>query len=81
MKILVLPGDGIGPEIVEASVGVLRAADAKYKLGLEFDYDDGGFASLEKHGTTLREEAIRLGFVDAETFDRVVRPEDMIGPA
>ena len=25
-------------------------------------------------------EAVALGFVDAETFDRVVRPEDMIGP-
>ncbi|WP_340109664.1 class II fumarate hydratase [Pikeienuella sp. HZG-20] len=33
-----------------------------------------------KNGSTLREEAVRLGFVDAETFDRVVRPEDMIGP-
>jgi fumarate hydratase, class II len=36
--------------------------------------------TAHKNGTTLREEAIRLGFVDAETFDRVVRPEDMIGP-
>ena len=32
------------------------------------------------NGTTLREEAIALGFVDGETFDRIVRPEDMIGP-
>ena len=32
------------------------------------------------NGTTLREEAIALGYVDGETFDRVVRPEDMIGP-
>ena len=32
------------------------------------------------NGTTLREEALALGYVDAETFDRVVRPEDMIGP-
>lgn len=36
--------------------------------------------TAHKNGTTLREEAIALGFVDAETFDRVVRPEDMIGP-
>ncbi|TQM92307.1 class II fumarate hydratase [Roseinatronobacter monicus] len=36
--------------------------------------------TAHKNGTTLKEEAIRLGFVDAETFDRVVRPEDMIGP-
>lgn len=36
--------------------------------------------TAHKNGTTLREEAINLGFVDGETFDRVVRPEDMIGP-
>jgi len=32
------------------------------------------------NGTTLREEAIALGYVDGATFDRVVRPQDMIGP-
>ena len=36
--------------------------------------------TAHKNGTTLKDEAIRLGFVDAETFDRVVRPEQMIGP-
>ncbi len=36
--------------------------------------------TAHKNGTTLRAEAIALGFVDGETFDRVVRPEDMIGP-
>jgi len=36
--------------------------------------------SAHKRGTTLREEAIRLGHVTAEEFDRLVRPEDMIAP-
>ena len=36
--------------------------------------------TAHKNGTNLKDEAIALGFVDAETFDRVVRPEDMIGP-
>jgi fumarate hydratase class II len=36
--------------------------------------------TAHRNGTTLREEAVKLGFVDEETFDRVVRPEDMIGP-
>ncbi|SPH18293.1 Fumarate hydratase class II [Defluviimonas aquaemixtae] len=36
--------------------------------------------TAHKNGTTLREEAINLGFVDGQTFDRIVRPEDMIGP-
>ncbi|PRX29746.1 fumarase, class II [Meinhardsimonia xiamenensis] len=37
--------------------------------------------AAHKRGTTLKEEAIRLGYVDEETFERVVRPEKMIGPA
>ncbi|PKP71106.1 MAG: class II fumarate hydratase [Alphaproteobacteria bacterium HGW-Alphaproteobacteria-4] len=36
--------------------------------------------TAHKNGTTLREEAIALGYVDGETFDRIVRPEQMVGP-
>lgn len=36
--------------------------------------------TAHKNGTTLKEEAIALGFVDEKTFDEVVRPEKMIGP-
>jgi fumarate hydratase class II len=36
--------------------------------------------TAHKNGTTLKEEAIKLGFVDEATFDAVVRPEQMIGP-
>ncbi len=36
--------------------------------------------TAHKNGTTLKEEAIALGFVDAETFEKVVRPEQMVGP-
>ena len=36
--------------------------------------------TAHKNGTTLKHEAIALGFVDEETFDRVVRPENMVGP-
>ncbi len=45
-------------------------------------YDNATKVAKTAHnnGTTLREEAIALGLVDGETFDRVVRPEDMIGP-
>ncbi len=37
-------------------------------------------AAFER-GTTLREEAVRLGYVTEEEFDRLVRPEKMIGPS
>ncbi len=36
--------------------------------------------TAHRNGTTLKEEAVRLGFVDAATFDQIVRPEEMIGP-
>ncbi len=51
-------------------------------LAPEIGYDKATEVAktAHKNGTTLREEAIRLGFVDEETFDRVVRPEKMIGP-
>jgi fumarate hydratase class II len=37
--------------------------------------------TAHKNGTTLREEAVGLGFVTGEEFDAIVRPEDMINPA
>ena len=36
--------------------------------------------TAHKNGTTLKDEAIALGFVDEKTFDEVVRPENMVGP-
>jgi 3-isopropylmalate dehydrogenase len=53
MKVLVLPGDGIGPEIVAPTMAVLDAADRAFDLGLEFETSDIGFASLAERGTTL----------------------------
>ncbi|NKB56076.1 MAG: class II fumarate hydratase [Alphaproteobacteria bacterium] len=37
--------------------------------------------AAHKNGTTLREEALRLGYVTADEFDEIVRPERMIGPS
>ena len=51
-------------------------------LAPEIGYDNATKVAktAHKNGTTLRQEAVALGFVDEETFDRVVRPENMIGP-
>lgn len=68
MRILVLPGDGIGPEIVAAAMAVLDSANRRSDLGLSFDFDDVGFTSLEKYGTTLREEVLDR----ARTYDGVI---------
>jgi isocitrate/isopropylmalate dehydrogenase len=53
MKILVLPGDGIGPEITEATLAVLDRANAKFKLGLEWQQMDIGLKPLKSQGSTL----------------------------
>ena len=68
MKILVLPGDGIGPEIVEAGLSVLTVLNEARGLGIELEYDDVGFASLKKYGTTLRDELVEK----AKGFDGVI---------
>ena len=51
-------------------------------LAPEIGYDNATTVAktAHKNGTTLKEEAITLGFVDEATFDRVVRPENMVGP-
>ncbi len=48
----------------------------------EIGYDAATIVAktAHKNRTTLKEEAINLGYVDAETFDRVVQPSKMIGP-
>jgi fumarate hydratase, class II len=51
-------------------------------LAPEIGYDNATKVAktAHKNKTTLKEEAIALGYVDEETFDRVVRPENMVGP-
>jgi len=68
MRLLVLPCDGIGPEIIAATMTVLGTVNAKFGLGLSFDYDEVGFVSLDKYGTTLREEVLEK----ARTYDGVI---------
>ncbi len=55
MRILVMAGDGIGEEITEATLEVLRAAGKRFGLGLEFEEAEIGLKALAKHGTTMPE--------------------------
>ena len=48
--IAVLPGDGIGPEVVEESVGVLRKSEELVRLKLNFEFYDCGAAYWLKNG-------------------------------
>jgi 3-isopropylmalate dehydrogenase len=53
MKLLVLEGDGIGPEITAATLAVLDSASRKFGLNVQYEKRDIGFAALEKSGSTL----------------------------
>jgi len=55
---MTLPCDGIGPEIMTATLEVVEAANRKFNLGLVFEEEISGFLSLEKHGITLRDEVL-----------------------
>jgi fumarate hydratase class II len=63
-------------DLVERSLMLVTA------LAPTIGYDKAAAIAKAAHarGTTLREEAIRLGHVTAEVFDRLVRPEAMTGP-
>ncbi|MGF1503066.1 MAG: class II fumarate hydratase [Paracoccaceae bacterium] len=74
----------VGIEANEARIEKLMRESLMLVTALapEIGYDNAATVAktAHKNGTTLRDEAIALGFCDGETFDRVVRPETMIGP-
>lgn len=53
MKIVIIPGDGIGPETMDATVEVLQATSTRFSLDLVLDCDIAGQESLKRHGTTV----------------------------
>jgi 3-isopropylmalate dehydrogenase len=68
MRLYVLPCDGIGPEITSAAIEVLEAAGKRFSVSFTYDYDDVGFVSLNKFGTTLRDEVLEK----AKTYDGII---------
>jgi fumarate hydratase class II len=63
-------------ELMERSLMLVTA------LAPEIGYDNAAKVAKSAHarGTTLKEEAVRLGFVSAQEFDRLVQPEKMTRP-
>lgn len=59
-KIVVLPGDGIGPEVTAQAVKVLSAAGKKFQSSFRFEYGLIGAAAIEKTGSALPEETLEL---------------------
>jgi fumarate hydratase class II len=63
-------------ELMQRSLMLVTALSPK------IGYDKAAKVAKTAHanGTTLKQEAVRLGFVTEEEFDRLVRPEKMIRP-
>jgi fumarate hydratase class II len=73
---------GIEPRRDNIKAGLERSLMLVTALAPKIGYDAAAKIAKTAHrnGTTLKEEALKTGLVTAEEFDRIVRPEDMIGP-
>ena len=87
-KIAILPGDGIGPEIIQQAVKTIRAIELKYRLSFDLEFANFGAISIDKHGIPFTEEtekicknsdAVLLGAIGDPKYDNdptiKVRPE------
>lgn len=89
-NIVVIPGDGIGREITDAAILVLKKAAAKHQIELSFSEYDAGGAAIDKFGEPLPQatidaakaaDAVLLGAVGGPKWDSVaphLRPERAI---
>ena len=89
-KIAVLPGDGVGPEVVAEGIKVLEAAGRRFGHSFELEYGRVGGNAIDDFGTALPDETIEIcNHSDAILFGAVggpkwddpratVRPEDGI---
>lgn len=59
-KIAVLPGDGIGPEVMAEAIKVLDAVKKKYSFDLSYTYADVGGAAIDNHGHALPESTLSI---------------------
>ena len=73
---------GIEPRRDNIKAGLERSLMLVTALAPKIGYDNAAkiAKTAHKNGTTLKEEAVKGGYVTAEEFDAVVRPEDMIAP-
>jgi 3-isopropylmalate dehydrogenase len=86
-KIAILPGDGIGPEIITEACRVLEVLQSEHGLSIETEQADVGGTAYDAHGHPLPEstlkiareaDAVLLGAVGGpkwEALDRTLRPE------
>ncbi len=79
-KILLLPGDGVGPEVIHEIKKIITWLNSKKSLDFEIDEDLAGGVSYDKHGTpitdevfykALESEVVMLGAVGGPKWDNL----------
>ncbi|ADD68275.1 3-isopropylmalate dehydrogenase [Denitrovibrio acetiphilus DSM 12809] len=75
-KIAVLPGDGIGPEVMQQAIKVLNKVSEKYKKTFEYTFADVGGIAIDNHGTPLPDDTVKTcENADAILFGSVGGPK------
>lgn len=59
-KIAVLPGDGIGPEVMAEAIKVIDAAKKKFSFEMDYEFADVGGAAIDNHGEALPPSTLSL---------------------
>lgn len=89
-NIAVIPGDGIGPEVIDESIKVLSKIEEKYNHNFEFEFLQAGGCAIDSLGTPLpdktlevckKSDAVLLGAVGGPKWDdpnAKVRPEQAL---
>lgn len=75
-RIAVLPGDGIGPEVMDEAIKVLGKVQAKFGFQLEYEWHDVGGIAIDNHGTPLPASTLKgCEAADAVLFGSVGGPK------
>lgn len=75
-KIAVLPGDGIGPEVMEQAIKILKKAGTLFNFNFEYEFADVGGIAIDNHGKALPESTLSLcEHSDAILFGSVGGPK------
>ncbi len=75
-KIAVLPGDGIGPEVMAEAIKVLDAAQQRFGFSLQYTYADVGGIAIDRHGEALPKATLAVcDAADAILFGSVGGPK------
>lgn len=77
-RVLVLPGDHVGPEVMTEALRVLDVVQAASggKVKFEYNHQIAGGCSIDKHGTPITDEVLRIAKEsDAVLFGSVGGPE------